>query len=91
VASKLKYVIPGAPPVPEIQTWQLQTCSIGSFSLYVTVDAIDCTARTATMKVWMYNPMSKQSFGKFANDPAFAASGMKTQYMWWWWTETYQW
>jgi hypothetical protein len=79
------------PPLPEIQTWQLYTCAIGSFSLYVTVDTIDCAARTAAMKICMYNPMSRQSFGRFADDAVFAASGMKTQYMWWWWRETYQW
>ena len=69
----------------------LYTCSIGSFNVYTTVEAIDCSAKTATMNFWMYNSMSRNSFGKFASHPAFALSGVKTQYMWWNWVETVDW
>lgn len=78
-------------PLPEIQTRNLYTCSIGSFNLYTTVDQIDCVANTATMDFWMYNNMSKRSFGRFASHPAFRLSGMKSQYMWWNWKESVDW
>jgi hypothetical protein len=74
-----------------IQMRDLYTGSIGSFNLYTTVDCIDCAAKTATMDFWMYNSMSKQSFGKFANEKVFQASGMKSQYMWWNWKESVEW
>lgn len=76
---------------PEIQTRNLYTCSVGSFNIYTTVDAIDCTKKTASVNFWMYNSMSKRSFGKFASHPAFALSGMKTQFMWWNWIENVDW
>lgn len=82
---------PGAPTFPEIQTKNLYTCSIGSFNVYTTVDSISCANKAATMNFWMYNSMSKKSFGKFARDPTFKYCGMKTQYMWWNWTETVDW
>ncbi len=75
----------------EIQTRDLHTCSIGSFNLYTTVDQIDCTAKTATMNFWMYNNMSKRSFGQYADHPAFKLSGMESQYMWWNWKESVDW
>lgn len=78
-------------PLPEVQTRNLYTCSIGSFNLYTTVDQIDCVAKTATMDFWMYNNMSKRSFGRFASHPAFSLSGMKSQYMWWNWKESVDW
>lgn len=74
-----------------VQSKDLYLCSIGSFSIYATVDAIDCSARTATVNYWMYNSMSKKSFGRFANNPVFALSGMETQYMWWNWVEEISW
>ena len=79
--------------LPGVQTnvTILYTCSIGSFNVYTTVEAIDCSAKTATMNFWMYNEMSRNSFGKFASHPAFALSGVKTQYMWWNWVETVDW
>ncbi|MGL5009039.1 MAG: hypothetical protein ACRC6I_04105 [Paracoccaceae bacterium] len=83
--------VPVAPVMPTIQTDALYTCSIGSFNIYTTVDAIDCKAKTATMNYWMYNSMSKKSFGRFADHPAFKLSGMKTQYMWWNWVENIEW
>jgi hypothetical protein len=82
-------VIPGYQP--EIQTRNLYTCSIGSFNLYTTVDRVDCAAKTATMDFWMYNNMSRRSFGRFASHPAFRLSGMKSQYMWWNWKEAVNW
>jgi hypothetical protein len=91
VTSKVARYVPGAPPLPEIQTNNLYTCSIGSFNIYTTVDTVDCAARTATMNFWMYNAMSRTSFGRFADHPAFRLCGMKTQYMWWNWVETVDW
>jgi hypothetical protein len=82
---------PLSPVLPEIQTRNLYTCSIGSFNIYTTVDQIDCGARTARMNFWMYNSMSKRSFGRFASHPAFSLSGMATQYMWWNWVESVEW
>jgi hypothetical protein len=55
------------------------------------VDSIDLKAQKAKMNFWMYNAMSKTSFGKFASHPAFALCGMKTQYMWWNWVENVEW
>jgi hypothetical protein len=86
-----KSIIPGGGLLPSVQTDALYTCSIGSFNIYTTVDAIDLPKQTATMNFWMYNSMSKTSFGKFASHPAFALSGMKTQYMWWNWVEMVEW
>lgn len=82
---------PGGALVGGYQTDKLYTCSIGSFNIYTTVDAIDCSAKTATMNFWMYNSMSKKSFGRFADNPVFFACGMKTQYMWWNWVERVEW
>lgn len=92
-AAKRAMPVPGMPPlpIPDVQTNSLYTCSIGSFNIYTTVDAIDCGAKTATMNFWMYNAMSRTSFGRFASNPAFALSGMRTQYMWWNWVETVDW
>ena len=86
-----KTLIPGGGALPAVQTDKLYTCSVGSFNIYTTVDAVDCGAKTATMNFWMYNAMSRTSFGKFASNPAFALSGMRTQYMWWNWVESVDW
>lgn len=85
VASKAAGIL--VPAMPEIQTRNLYTCSIGSFGIYATVDYIDCNKKAATINIWMYNAMDKRSFGRFADDPIFALSGMKRQYMWWNWKE----
>lgn len=79
------------PGVPLIQTFELYTCSIGSFNIYVTVDSIDCAAGLAKMNIWMYNAMSVRSFGRYASHPVFALSGMEKQYMWWNWSESHSW
>ena len=81
-----------APPVQPrsgFQSRNLYLCSIGSFALFTTVNTIDCSNRTAEMNFWIYNAMTRTSFGRFAN--YFPQSGMQTQYMWWHWTESYQW
>lgn len=78
-------------PLPAIQTRDLYTCSVGSFNIYTTVDRIDCAGKTATLNYWMYNSMSRRSFGRFASHPAFSLSGMATQYMWWNWVESVDW
>lgn len=94
VASKVARNVPGPVPmrlIPEIQTRNLYTCSIGSFNIYTTVDEIDCGAKKATLNYWMYNAMSRISFGRFASHPAFSLSRMATQYMWWNWVESVDW
>ena len=73
------------------QTFELYTCSVGSFDIYATVNSIDCAAQTAQMNIWMYNRMSRTSFGRFASNPLLALSGMESQYMWWNWTESVSW
>ena len=91
VTSKATKLYPVPVPLPEIQTRSLYTCSIGSFTIYGTLDAVDCTAKNATVNFWMYNAMSRRSFGRFASHPAFALSRMATQYMWWNWIESVEW
>ncbi|TKD09144.1 hypothetical protein [Polyangium fumosum] len=88
-----KFAKPPVIPVflPEIQTEKLYTCSIGSFNIYTSVNKIDCTTRTAQMNFWMYNSMSRRSFGDFASHPVFSLCGMATQYMWWNWVESVDW
>jgi hypothetical protein len=78
-----------APLLPTIQTDSLYTCSIGSFTLAVTVNSIDCVNRTADINVWMYNVMSQRSFGMFSR--LFPISGQQNQFMWWNWDETIRW
>jgi hypothetical protein len=89
--SRLPMPMPIVPPVPEIQTFALYTCSIGSFNIYATVDSVDCAAKTAKMNIWMFNAMSKRSFGRYAKHPAFSMSKMAKQYMWWNWAEPHSW
>jgi len=79
------------PLMPTVQTFELYTCSIGSFGIYATVNTIDCAAKTAQMNIWMYNAMDRGSFGRYASHPVFALSGMERQYMWWNWTESHSW
>jgi hypothetical protein len=86
-----KTIIPGLSPLPPIETDDLYTCAVGSFNIYTTVDTIDCAAKTATMSFWMYNSMSRRSFGRFASNRVFALSGMRTQYMWWNWVDAVDW
>jgi hypothetical protein len=73
------------------QTDELWTSAIGSFGIYVTYDEIDCCAKTATLSVWMYNAMDRQSFGRFANMWVFRNAGQARQYMWWHWSEEHSW
>ena len=77
--------------IPPVQTRNLFTCSIGSFDIYTTAAQIDCAGKRARLNFWMYNNMSKRSFGVFANDPVFFACGMKSQYMWWNWEDSIEW
>jgi hypothetical protein len=91
VTSKAARFSPLPVPLPEIQTRNLYTCSIGSFTIYATLDSVDCAAKNATVNFWMYNSMSKRSFGRFASHPAFSLSRMATQYMWWNWIESVEW
>lgn len=80
-------------PVPVVQTDDLYRGSVGSFSIYGTLDKFDGKARTATINFWMYNSMSRKSFGQFSRDPMVikARCGMQTQHMWWNWVESVGW
>ncbi|MGJ8678428.1 MAG: eCIS core domain-containing protein [Akkermansiaceae bacterium] len=71
------------------QTFALQTCSIGSFGIYATIDAIDCNQGAAVINFWMYNAMDQGSFGPFTH--LFPFSGQQRQYMWWNWDENLIW
>ena len=62
------------------QTHALYTASIGSFDIYVTLD------NPSTIKIWMFNLMSRKSFGRYAGN--FPTSGQANQWMWWDWTES---
>ena len=86
-AGMLPYI---GPMIREEQTDALYTCSIGSFNIYTTGD-VDCANKSATLSFWMYNSMSKGSFGRFAKEPVFKLCGMKSQYMWWHWVENVEW
>jgi len=88
-------VIPLAPVAWEVSdslaeyNKPLHTSVIGSFRIGATVDNVNLSGNTcsATINIWMYNEMSKKSFGKYAK--YFPLSSMKTQYMWWNWKETF--
>lgn len=88
-SSWLMPIMPGV--IPETQTFELYTCSIGSFGIYITVDSIDCAAHTAEFNIWMYNTMDRDSFAAYADDPVFSLSGMASQFMWWNWKESFHW
>jgi hypothetical protein len=76
-------------PLFGIESDALHYCAIGSFGIYVTLDEIDCTNRIGTMRIVMYNNMSRRSFGDYARYASL--SGQANQYMWWIWTETASW
>ena len=61
--------------------------TVGSFTLCVTVDKIDCCAKKVKLKIWIYNPMTKQSFG--VGNYLYPFGDKENQYMWWDWTEDY--
>jgi len=71
------------------QTTTLHTAAIGEFGIFVTVDRIDLSARTAQMKIWMYNSMDRRSFGPHARH--FSGCGMARQTMWWNWSTPHRW
>jgi len=89
--SSIRVVIPAVGLIPDIQTRNLYLGSIGSFNIYTNAIKIDCSAKKALLDFWMYNSMSRRSFGRFADDPVFALCKMKTQYMWWNWSEQVDW
>jgi hypothetical protein len=70
-------------------TEELHTSSIGSFRLMATADEIDLSTRKVILNVWMYNEMSKRSFGRFATEWPFANLPMRSQFMWWNWKEKF--
>ena len=41
----------------------------------------------AYINIWMYNEMSRRSFGRFADHWYFRKRSMRSQYMWWNWKE----
>lgn len=70
-----------------IQTDELHTSAIGSFRIIATADKVeDCRV---TLNIWMYNEMSRRSFGRFANHPLFRYRPMSSQFMWWNWKEKF--
>jgi hypothetical protein len=71
-----------------IETDELHFSSIGSFRIIATVDKI--VGCQATVDIWMYNEMSRRSFGRFANQVPFRWSSMDSQYMWWNWKEKFE-
>jgi hypothetical protein len=79
----------GKSVIPVIQTNNLYTCSIGSFTLAVTINVTDFINRSADINIWMFNVMSQHSFGLFSN--LFPISGQQNQFMWWNWNETIHW
>ena len=70
-----------------IQTETLHTSSIGSFSIAATVDVVSFKPCKATINVWMYNEMSRRSFGQFADSWVYRGRALPTQFMWWNWKE----
>lgn len=77
--------------VTGFQSDVLHTSSIGSFRIFVTTDQLDCARGRSTLQVWMWNAMTRSSFGDFAEELPFSISGMATQTMWWNWTEEHKW
>lgn len=70
-----------------IQTEELHTSAIGSFRIIATADKVDeCQAK---LNIWMYNEMSRRSFGSSANHPLFRFRPMASQFMWWNWKEEF--
>jgi RHS repeat-associated protein len=61
--------------------------AVGSFTLCVTVDQIDCCGKKAKLDVWIYNPMTQQSFGPFKD--LYPFGNQAGQFMRWHWTEDY--
>ncbi len=74
----------------DFQPDNLYTSAIGSFSIYTTLDKFDNNTNTATMNFWMFNAMTKRSFGT-KRSADFKLCGMKSQYMWWNWVEVVDW
>ena len=70
-----------------IRTDALHTSSIGSFNIAATVDVVSFQPCRATINIWMYNEMSRRSFGRFADHWYFRKRSMRSQYMWWNWKE----
>jgi RHS repeat-associated protein len=70
-----------------IETDGLHTSAIGSFRIIATVDGVDTCKRRAKINVWMYNEMSRRSFGRFADHWGYSWRPMKSQFMWWNWKE----
>ena len=69
----------------------LWTSAIGSFGIWVTVDKIDCACKSAKMNIWMYNKMSKKSFGSFGIWLPKFMYKQEDQFMWWNWKVDYRW
>ena len=70
-----------------IRTDSLHTSAIGSYRLAATVDTVTFNPCRATINIWMYNEMSRRSFGQYANHWYFRGRPMPSQFMWWNWKE----
>jgi hypothetical protein len=71
-------------------TDELHTSAIGSFRVISTADEVDMSGCRVTLNVWMYNEMSRRSFGRFANNPLVRWRPMRSQFMWWNWKEKFK-
>jgi RHS repeat-associated protein len=65
---------------------KLNWAAIGSFRVAATADYVDIQNCEAQINVWMYNEMSRRSFGRFAERWYFRRLPMASQYMWWNWS-----
>ena len=65
---------------------KLNWAAIGSFRVAATADYVDMQNCEAQINVWMYNEMSRRSFGRFAERWYFRWLPMASQYMWWNWS-----
>lgn len=79
----------------KIETDELHYAAIGSFGIYITVDSIDYRNCTATLDIWMYNSMDRESFGWYSgwtklpfDPPIGSRENMQRQVMWWNWKES---
>jgi RHS repeat-associated protein len=63
--------------------------SVGSSTFLATVDDLNCCTKEATINFWIYNCMSKGSFGPFS--AFFPKAGQANQYEWWNWKEMLFW
>lgn len=72
-----------------LATDALHTSAIGSFRIMATADDVDVSNGKFVLSIWMFNEMSARSFGRFAHQWPFEGLPMRSQFMWWNWTEQF--